>query len=53
MRMPKLEFQKYIASKYEECLELFELNCPAYFAEEEKKTIENFWNMTRPLSSRL
>ena len=42
MRMPKLEFQKYIASKYEECLELFELNCPAYFAEEERKGYRKF-----------
>ena len=42
MRMPKLEFQKYIASKYEECLELFELNYPAYFAEEEREDYRKF-----------
>ena len=46
MRIPKLEFQKYIDSKYEECLELFELNCPTYFAEEERKDYKHFWNMT-------
>ena len=42
MRIPKLEFQKYIDSKYEECLELFELNCPTYFAEEERKDYRQF-----------
>ena len=42
MRIPKLEFQKYIDSKYEECLELFELNCPTYFAEEERKDYKQF-----------
>ena len=42
MKTPKLKFQKYIASKSEECLELFELNCPAYFAEEERKGYRKF-----------
>tara|TARA_Y100000385_G_scaffold168296_1_gene174298 strand:- start:203 stop:658 length:456 start_codon:yes stop_codon:yes gene_type:complete len=42
MKMPKLKFQKYIASKFEECLELFELNCPAYFAEEEREDYRKF-----------
>ena len=42
MKTPKLKFQKYKASRFEECLELFELNCPAYFAEEERKDYRKF-----------
>ena len=47
MRIPKLEFEKYTTSNYEECLELFELNCPSYFAEEERKAV-SYTHLTLP-----
>ena len=49
MKMPKLKFQKYIASKFEECLELFELNCPAYFAEEERKGYRKYLDYNKDI----
>lgn len=49
MKTPKLKFQNYTPSKFEECLELFELNCPAYFAEEERKDFRKFLEYERDI----
>ena len=49
MKTPKLKFKKYTPSKFEECLELFELNCPAYFAEEERKDYRKFLEYERDI----
>ena len=45
----KLKFQKYTPSKFEGCLELFELNSPAYFAEEERKDYRKFLEHERDI----
>ena len=42
MNKSKLEFRNYEVSNYEECLELFEANCPAYFAVEEREDYREF-----------
>ena len=42
MNKTKLEFRNYKVSNYEECLELFEANCPAYFAVEEREDYREF-----------
>ena len=42
MNKSKLEFRNYKVSNYEECLELFEANCPAYFAVEEREDYREF-----------
>lgn len=37
-----LVFRPYISSGYTDCLALFELNCPEFFAEEEREDYKNF-----------
>ncbi|MDD9891747.1 MAG: GNAT family N-acetyltransferase [Gammaproteobacteria bacterium] len=37
-----IEFRDYTGCYFEKCLELFELNCPAYFAEEEREDFKHF-----------
>lgn len=32
-----MEFKEYTPQDYQDCLELFELNCPSFFAEEERE----------------
>ena len=37
-----MRFKEYTPSDYEACLELFELNCPSYFAEEEREDYKQY-----------
>lgn len=37
-----MEFKTYHISNFEECIELFDLNSPAYFAEEERKDFREY-----------
>ena len=40
--MPIVKFQEYAEWHFDACLELFDENCPAYFAENEKEDYKGF-----------
>ena len=42
-----LRFKAYSKGNYEQCLELFDLNCPKYFASIEKNDYIEFLNQTK------
>ena len=42
MGKPNLRFQEYAAPNYHDCMELFERNCPSFFAEEEREDFIEF-----------
>ena len=42
-----LRFKAYSKENYEQCLELFDLNCPKYFASIEKNDYIEFLNQTK------
>ena len=39
--MQKLEIKKYKSRDFDNCMGIFELNCPKYFAESEREDCKN------------
>ena len=37
-----MKFKEYTSLNYKDCLELFELNCPSFFAEEERDDYKQY-----------
>ena len=42
MKKQNLIYKEYTTSNYQNCLELFELNCPSFFAKEEREDYQKF-----------
>lgn len=40
--MQKLEIKKYKSRDFDYCMEIFELNCPKYFAESEREDCKKY-----------